>query len=78
MMVPISDRRKPRHLVRWCLAMFLCVQLCGCAGLKARDEGFPESDLSHWVQKARPGKKKVEYGSLSEKGRQIERDLNAQ
>jgi hypothetical protein len=56
----------------------------GCAAWKARnqasvaDEGFAENDLSESVRKARPRKKTdSEYSSLSEKGRQIERDLNA-
>jgi hypothetical protein len=65
------------RLAPWCLAGVLIVVLCGCAGWKAKDDGFPKNDLSDTIRQARPSKNSVECSSPSEKGRQIERELNA-
>ncbi len=63
---------------RWCLAVMVLVgSLAGCGRWKMRDEGFGDDELSRSIRKARPQKADGEYSSLSEKGRQIERDLNA-
>jgi hypothetical protein len=62
----------------WRLAMMvLLLGLSGCAGHNVREDRFNENDLSQSVRKARPEESKVEYRGLTEKGRQIERDLNS-
>jgi hypothetical protein len=62
----------------WCLAMMvLLLGLSGCAGHNVREDRFSDNDLSQSVRKARPEKSDAEHHSLTEKGRQIERDLNA-
>jgi hypothetical protein len=70
------------QLGRWCLAAVFIFTLSGCAGWNVRDEAFPNNDLSESARKARSdGKdgtgKAVQYSGLTEKGRQIERDLHA-
>jgi len=59
------------------LAALLLVELGGCAGWKVRDEGFPPNELSETVRQARPAKHDVQCSGLTEKGREIERNLNA-
>ena len=62
-----------------CLAAgVLVLGLSGCASWKAHDEKFTENDLSQSVRKARPQNNDADCWGLTEKGRQIERDLNAQ
>jgi hypothetical protein len=55
----------------------LAALLCGCAGWKVKDEGYVNDDMSETVRRARSSQHRVEVSSPSEKGRQIERDLNA-
>jgi hypothetical protein len=67
----------------WSLAsVALVVALSGCAKWNLRGQGFHENELSKSAQQARSqngGKKKdIEYSSVTEKGRQIERDLGSQ
>jgi hypothetical protein len=69
---------------RWRLAAaLLLIGLSGCASWKLHDDGFRDNDLSQSARKARSEKsdkskdKDIDYGSLSEKGRQVERDLHA-
>ena len=59
-------------------AVALIVGLSGCASWKGHDDGFTDNDLSQSVRKARPQKNDANSWGLTEKGRQIERDLNSQ
>ena len=69
-----------RH-ARWCLTAILLVALTGCAGWNTKEDRFHENDLSNTAQTARAQKadkdKDANCLGLTEKGRQIERDLNA-
>jgi hypothetical protein len=63
-------------------AALLLVGCVGCAGWNTNEDRFHENDLSKAAQTARgekPKEKEPEgnYSGLTEKGRQIERDLNA-
>jgi hypothetical protein len=81
MTMPESTGHSLMRLGQACLvAAALIFGLSGCAGWNLRGDGFPNNELSDSVRKARPkgSTNKIQYGSLSEKGRQIERDLNAQ
>ena len=68
---------------RWRLAIaLLTLGLSGCASWKPHEDGFRDNDLSQSARKARSESdrskdKDVDYGSLSEKGRQVERDLHS-
>jgi hypothetical protein len=68
---------------RCCLTALLLLGLTGCAGWGVKEDGFHEHDLSKTAQTARGEKaanakdKNANYSGLTEKGRQIERDLNA-
>lgn len=77
----LTDPHVPDSLLRFgrtCLAAILLLfALSGCAGWNVREEGFNDNELSQSVRKARPLKNEADYWSFSEKGRQIERDLNA-
>jgi hypothetical protein len=63
---------------RCCLAAVAIMLISGCAGWNLRGEKFSEDDLSKTARKARPQQNSGDYWSFTEKGRQIERDLNAQ
>ena len=73
-------RRRPVWFLggRWCVIALLAIFMVGCARWKVRDEGFGRNELSDMARKARPSGEKLQYSSLSEKGREIERDLHAQ
>lgn len=52
--------------------------VAGCEAWKPHEETYPDNDLSKTVRKVRPKNDDVDYSGLSERGRQIERDLSAQ
>jgi hypothetical protein len=61
----------------WLAAVAVIISLSGCAAWHLRDEKFSENELSQSVRKARPQKNDILSSGLTEKGRQIERDLHA-
>lgn len=80
-MVGFSNSDKPiARLGRWFLVAVLLVGcFIGCAGWngKVQEDPTENNDLSRSVRKARPQKNDGNYSALTDKGRQIERDLNA-
>ncbi len=65
---------------RWWLAVVLTLGLSGCKAWDTRKEGLRDNGLSQAARKARPEKqeKNIDYLGLSEKSRQVERDLSGQ
>jgi hypothetical protein len=60
------------------LLLGLVIALSGCTGWNLRGDGFDDDGLSAAARQARSEKKDRDYWSFSEKGRQIERDLEPQ
>jgi hypothetical protein len=65
----------PRLRSCWLAVCLLVLAFSGCTGWRAHNDAFPDNDLSQTLRKARPANQAIEYGGLSERGRQIERDL---
>jgi hypothetical protein len=59
----------------WPAVCLLVLTFSGCAGWQGHDDAFPDNDLSQTLRKARPANQTIDYGGLSGRGRQIERDL---
>jgi hypothetical protein len=60
------------------LALGLLIGLSGCTGWNLRGDGFGDDGLSAAARHGRPEKRDGDFWSYSEKGRQIERDLEPQ
>jgi hypothetical protein len=60
--------------------MVMLFGISGCKSWETNEEGLRDNGLSHAARKARPEKheKDVDYWGLSEKSRQVERDLSGQ
>lgn len=67
---------RPRNrLWRWIAVAILCLGVAGCAKLNLRGESYNEDNVSGMWRHLRPADPKADAWGVSNKARQIEKDL---